>query len=132
MVKSSSMRRPTYPRERVSRWCPLKPDGRHWGCGKRTGRRPRRESLPYWLGWINWNRPLLGPSCVKHLESIRMAESSITVIRVETSEGAKDYVTCLPHEHVFARGLAPEAIIGVLLRPLEKCEAITPAVFAPN
>jgi hypothetical protein len=33
---------------------------------------------------------------------------------------------------VLARGLPPEAIIGVLLRPLEPGEAITPAVFARN
>jgi hypothetical protein len=61
-----------------------------------------------------------------------MAELPITVCRVDSADGAKYYVTCLPHEQLCARGLAPEAIIGVLLRPLEPDEAITPAVFARN
>lgn len=61
-----------------------------------------------------------------------MTELPITVCRVDTPEGAKDYVTCLNHEHVFARGLRPEAIIGVILRRLAPGEAITPAVFARN
>lgn len=63
---------------------------------------------------------------------MRMAELSISVCRVDTADGAKDYVTCLPHEQVFARGLPAEAIIGVLLRPLGPGEAITQAVFARN
>jgi hypothetical protein len=63
---------------------------------------------------------------------MRIAELPITICRVDTPEGAKYYVACLPHERLFARGLAPEAIIGVLLRPLEPGEAITPAVFARN
>jgi hypothetical protein len=33
---------------------------------------------------------------------------------------------------VFAHGLPPEAIVGVLLRPLEPGEASTPALFARN
>jgi hypothetical protein len=61
-----------------------------------------------------------------------MAELPIGICRVDTPEGDKDYVTCLPHEHMFAHGLPPEAIVGVLLRPLEPGEAITPAVFARN
>jgi len=61
-----------------------------------------------------------------------MAELPITVCRVDTPDVAKYYVTCLPHEQLFGRGLAPEAIVGVLLRPLEPDEAITPAVFARN
>jgi hypothetical protein len=61
-----------------------------------------------------------------------MAELPISICRVNTPDGVKDYVTCLPHEQVFARGLAPETIVGVLLRPLEPGEAITPAVFARN
>jgi len=61
-----------------------------------------------------------------------MAELPITVCRVDTPDGSKDCVTCLPHEQVFARGLAPEAIVGVLLRPLEPGEAIPPTVCAPN
>jgi hypothetical protein len=61
-----------------------------------------------------------------------MTELPIVVCHVRTPEGMKDYVTCLSHEHVFAQGLAPEAIVGVLLRPLQPGEAITPAAFARN
>jgi hypothetical protein len=61
-----------------------------------------------------------------------MAKLPIVVYRVDTPDGEKDYVSCLTHEQVFARGLPPEAIIGVLLRPLEAGEPITPAVFARN
>jgi len=34
-----------------------------------------------------------------------MTELPITVCRVDTPEGAKDYVTCLSHDHVFKHGL---------------------------
>jgi hypothetical protein len=62
-----------------------------------------------------------------------MAEFPIVVYRVDTPDGQKDYVSCLPHEQVFAAGgLPPEAIIGSLLRPLKTDEAITPEVFARN
>jgi hypothetical protein len=61
-----------------------------------------------------------------------MSELPINVCRVETPEGPKDYVTCLSHEHIFQHGLVAEAIIGVLLRPLESGEVITPGTFARN
>src|SRR5271165_4973976 len=61
-----------------------------------------------------------------------MADLPIYVYQVDTSEGMKNYVSCVSHEHVFARGLPAQAIIGVLLRPLESGEVITPAVFARN
>jgi hypothetical protein len=61
-----------------------------------------------------------------------MARLPITVFRADSPEGPKDYISCLSHEQVFERGLAKEAIIGVLLRPLESDEPITPAVFARN
>ncbi|MFI5377930.1 MAG: hypothetical protein ACHRHE_01375 [Tepidisphaerales bacterium] len=61
-----------------------------------------------------------------------MAEPAIIVCQVDTPEGVKNYVTCLSHEHAFAKGLAPQAIIGVLSRSLEPGEAITPALFARN
>lgn len=61
-----------------------------------------------------------------------MTELAIGVFRAHTPDGVKDYVTCLPSEQVFARGLAREAIIGVLRRPLEPGERITPAVFVRN
>jgi hypothetical protein len=61
-----------------------------------------------------------------------MTALPISVCRVYTPEGARDYVTCLPHEQAFAKGIPPEAIIGELLRPLKPREAITAAVFARN
>ena len=61
-----------------------------------------------------------------------MTTLPISVCRVHTEEGPKDYFTCLSPERVFARGLPREAVIGVLLRPLAPGEAITPAVFARN
>jgi len=54
------------------------------------------------------------------------------VCRVDTPEGSKDYVTLLPPEVVFAQGLAPEAIVGMLLRTLGPGERITPQTFAQN
>ena len=62
-----------------------------------------------------------------------MAEGlPINVCRVNTPDGVKDYVTCVPHQTAFERGLAPEAIIGVLLQPFDQVASITPAVFARN
>lgn len=54
------------------------------------------------------------------------------VCRVATPEGEQDYVTLLPPEAALAHGLAPEAIIGVLSRPLAEGEAISPELFARN
>jgi hypothetical protein len=54
------------------------------------------------------------------------------VCHVVTPEGAKDYVTLVCPEDAFSRGLVSEAIVGVLLRPLEPQEPITPQVFAKN
>jgi hypothetical protein len=61
-----------------------------------------------------------------------MAELPISICRAHTPDGVKDYVTCLPHGQVFTHGLPPEAIVGMLLRPLDPSEGITPAVFARN
>src|SRR5262245_11192596 len=61
-----------------------------------------------------------------------MTELPLIVCSVDSPEGPKDYITCLNHEHVFQHGLPAEAIVGVLLRPLEAGEAITPGVFARN
>jgi hypothetical protein len=61
-----------------------------------------------------------------------MSEPPVYVCRVETPEGEKDYVTLLPPEQAFSRGLAPEAIVGVIARPLAAGEPITPAGFARN
>ena len=54
------------------------------------------------------------------------------VCRVDTPSGTKDYVTLIAPDVAFSRGLAPEAIVGVLLRPLKPEESITPEVFARN
>lgn len=56
----------------------------------------------------------------------------MNICRVDTPDGPKDYVTCLSHEHVFKHGLQPEAIVGVLVRPLENGEQINPDNFARN
>jgi hypothetical protein len=61
-----------------------------------------------------------------------MSDLPINLFRVDTAEGPKDYVTCLSHEHVMKHGLPAAAVIGVLLRPLESDEAVTPTVFARN
>lgn len=61
-----------------------------------------------------------------------MVHAPINVCEAETPEGLKHYVTCLSLDDVFARGLAPEAIVGELLRPLEPGERISPDVFARN
>lgn len=54
------------------------------------------------------------------------------VCRVQTPDGERDYVTLLPPQTAFVQGLAPEAIVGVLSRPLAEGERITPEVFARN
>jgi hypothetical protein len=47
-----------------------------------------------------------------------MSEPAVYVCRVDTPDGTKDYVTLISPEVAFSQGLAPEAIVGVLLRPL--------------
>lgn len=61
-----------------------------------------------------------------------MTKLPIGICRVDTPDGPKDYVTCLSHERAFASGLPAEAIIGILLRPLEVGEEIKPENFARN
>lgn len=56
----------------------------------------------------------------------------INVFDVDTPDGPRHYVSCLSHEQVFANGLPPEAIIGVLLRPWDPSQPIMPEVFARN
>jgi hypothetical protein len=55
-----------------------------------------------------------------------------TVYQTNTPEGARDVVSCLPPEQVLPHGLAPKAIIGLLKRPLEPGETITPPLFTRN
>jgi hypothetical protein len=61
-----------------------------------------------------------------------MSEPSFHVCIVKTPEGEKRYVTPIPPEVVFERGLIPEAIVGALLRSLGPGESITPEIFARN
>src|SRR5579884_245191 len=61
-----------------------------------------------------------------------MAETQIFVCTVETPGGPKDYITLVEPKLAFAHGLAPEAVVGVLSRPLESGEVITPDLFARN
>ncbi len=61
-----------------------------------------------------------------------MSERTMCIACVETPEGEKNYVTLLSPEQMFSRGLAPEAIVGELSRPLAAGEPITPEVFARN
>jgi hypothetical protein len=60
------------------------------------------------------------------------SELPIAVCKVPTPEGSRYYVTVLPQEVVFTRGLAPEAIVGVLSEQWDPTSAITPEVFARN
>jgi hypothetical protein len=58
--------------------------------------------------------------------------NEFSVCRVDTAEGTRDYVTLVTSETFCSRGLLPEAIVGVLSRPLESDELITPDIFARN
>ena len=61
-----------------------------------------------------------------------MSEQAVHLCLVDTPEGQKQYFTILPLDVVFSKGLIPEAIVGVLLRPLASGESITPEAFARN
>lgn len=56
----------------------------------------------------------------------------VYICRVHTPEGVKEYFTLLAPDFFLSQGLAQEAIIGMLLRPLGPEEPITPEVFARN
>jgi len=61
-----------------------------------------------------------------------MTEASINVIMVATPDGMKDYVALTSADMTFSAGLLPEAILGVLKRPLSDGGTITPDNFIPN
>ena len=61
-----------------------------------------------------------------------MNKVEIFVCCVDEPEGVKDYVTLMSPDIFCSRGLCPEAIVGVITRPLAAGEAITPDVFARN
>jgi hypothetical protein len=58
---------------------------------------------------------------------------TIWICRVEQpGEVPQDLVTLLPPKETFAKGIIPEAIVGVLKRPLNEGEAIRPENFIRN
>lgn len=61
-----------------------------------------------------------------------MSETNVYMYDVNEADGMKHYVSLLPPEGAFARGLRPESIVGVLQRSLNAGERITPEVFARN
>src|SRR5438094_136959 len=61
-----------------------------------------------------------------------MTKLPIGIARVDSAEGATDYVTCLPQQRVFTHALPSEGILGVLVHPLKKGENITTQNFAAN
>jgi hypothetical protein len=63
---------------------------------------------------------------------MKAPEPSFIVCRVRTAEGEQDLVTLLPPDAVFAQGLAPEAVVGVLTGPLGEGDRIAPENFARN
>lgn len=61
-----------------------------------------------------------------------MSGAAFHVCQVDTPEGTREYVTLIPPDVALAQGLAAEAIVGVLTRPLGPGDSITPEVFARN
>jgi hypothetical protein len=61
-----------------------------------------------------------------------MNDAEIFVCCVDELEGVKDYVTLISPEFFSSHGLCPEAIVGVITRPLATGESITSEVFASN
>jgi hypothetical protein len=56
----------------------------------------------------------------------------VYLVHAELPEGPTYVFTLLPPGLTMAQGLAPHAIVGGLIRPLEPGEQVTPAVFARN
>jgi hypothetical protein len=61
-----------------------------------------------------------------------MIEFPINVVTVSNSGEEVHCVTCMSIERVFAEGLPPKAIIGILRRPLGSSEKIEPSNFTRN
>jgi hypothetical protein len=61
-----------------------------------------------------------------------MIDSRISLINVATPDGDKDYVALISPELAFSIGFFPEAILGVLRRPLSPGDAIAWDNFIPN
>jgi hypothetical protein len=63
---------------------------------------------------------------------MNMSGTQVFICRADTDGGVTDYVTLIPPETFFARGLCPEAVVGVVSRPVESIERITTDVFSRN
>lgn len=70
---------------------------------------------------IQWRFPSLNIRC----RGDHLTELPIYICRATTPDGVKYYVTCIEPKRIYADGLVPEAIIGVLTQPLEECEEIS-------
>ena len=74
------------------------------------------QGLPDSIGWGNG-----------------MNEQTFWICRVNIQgQGMQDLVTLLPPESASARGLAPEGIVGQLLKPLDQGGTVSPENFAQN
>jgi hypothetical protein len=61
-----------------------------------------------------------------------MDDDRVHVVRVNHQDGPRDYLTLLKPDTVFAQGLTPKAIVGVMRRLLQPGEKITPDLFILN
>jgi hypothetical protein len=61
-----------------------------------------------------------------------MSGTEVFICRADIDGRFADYVTLLPPETFFARGLCREAVVGLVSRPSESIERITPDVFSRN
>ncbi|CAN5394290.1 hypothetical protein BH10PLA1_BH10PLA1_08120 [soil metagenome] len=61
-----------------------------------------------------------------------MLETSVNVIVTASDDGDKYYITVLPTDVVFSKGMISECILGVLHRALAAGESITPDIFTVN
>lgn len=59
-------------------------------------------------------------------------ENNVFVCRVSVRGEVRDYVTVIPPETAFARGLPTEAIVGILLEPAGEAAGVRPDAFAEN
>src|SRR3954470_15537588 len=83
-------------------------------------------STPDVIRHIPISKNKLGNNRMSHVEL------PISVCEVCDTDGTKYYVTLARPDATFERGLAPEEIVGVLLKPLKTGEEITPDNFARN
>lgn len=114
---------------------------RHLGSGER----PAKISAERWQAMIrqyqNWVAQQSKMTAAEiaaeresnSLDDLQMVHQlPILICRVQSPEGPRDYVTCLDEQHLTARGLPAEAVLGIIPRPLQSGEPITPANFTWN